>query len=59
MKNVCLLHANTIYLQQPMDVAVVNDFLKKKFENWYTQEIVSNLKIKTLVAFIELQPIDL
>lgn len=44
--NVCLLPANTTDRLQPLDVSVnkpAKDFLRHKFEEWYTEQIMKQL----------------
>ena len=59
--NVCLLPANTTDLLQPMDISVnkpAKDFLKRKFERWYSEEVNKQLQGVTDIQSVELQPID-
>ena len=59
--HVCLLPANTTDRLQPMDLSVnkaAKAFLRQKFEKWYSDQIVKQLKGKN-IEVIELQPIPL
>ena len=58
---VCLLPANTTDLLQPMDIAVnkpAEDFLKRKFEEWYSQKVVEQLDGVSDVEAAQLSPIN-
>ena len=60
--NVCLLPANTTDLLQPMDIAVnkpAKDFLKRKFEHWYSDEVMKQLQGVSDVQSAALQPVNL
>ena len=60
--NVCLLPANTTNQLQPMDIAVnkpAKDFLKWKFEHWYSDEVMKQLQGVSDVELAEIQPVDL
>ena len=60
--NVCLLPANTTDQLQPMDIAVnkpAKDFLKQKFEHWYSDEVTKQLQGVSDVELAEIQPVDL
>ena len=57
---VCLLPANTTDRLQPLDVSVnkpAKDFLRNKFEEWYTEQIVKQLEGQDLDTST-LVPID-
>ena len=44
--HVCLLPANTTDLLQPVDISVnktVKDFLRRKFQDWYSSQIAEQL----------------
>ena len=59
--HVCLLPANTTDLLQPMDISVnkpAKDFLKRKFEAWYSDEVIKQFCGKDIDS-VELQPIKL
>ena len=59
--HVCLLPLNTTDRLQPMDVSVnkpAKDFLKKQFEDWYSQQITKQLDGKDIES-TDLQPISL
>ena len=60
-----LLEVHNIYvyliLLQPIDVAVNKlgkDFLKRRFEQWYSGEVTKQLQGAADIASVELQPID-
>ncbi len=58
----CLLPANTTDLLQPMDIAVnklAKDFLKRKFEHWYSDEVTNQLQGVSDVESVEIQPVNL
>ena len=60
--NVCLIPANTTDLLQPMDLAVnkpAKDFLKRKFEEWYSGEVTKQLNGVIDIQSTEIQPVDL
>lgn len=53
---------NTTDLLQPMDIAVnkpAKDFLKRKFEHWYSNEVMKQFSNVSDVDSIELQPVNL
>ena len=59
--HVCLLPANTTDLLQPMDISVnkpAKDFLKRKFEAWYSDEVIKQFCGKDIDS-VELQPIKM
>jgi hypothetical protein len=59
--HVCLLPPNTTDRLQPLDISVnkpAKDFLKRKFEDWYSGEIMKQLEGKEIES-AELQPISL
>ena len=58
---VCYIPPNTIDKLQPMDLTVnkpAKDFLKQKFQEWYSDQILKQLDSSTTTNQ-ELQPIDL
>ena len=58
----CLLPANTTDQPQPMNIAVnkpAKDFLKRKFEHWYSEEVMKQLQGVSDVESAEIQPVDL
>ena len=59
--HVCLLPANTTDRLQPMDISVNKpgkDFLKRRFEAWYAEEIQKQLDGNDIES-TELAPVDL
>ena len=62
--HVCLLPPNTTDLLQPVDISVnkpAKEFLKRKFEQWYSEEVMDQLEGRDIDDFevVELQPINL
>lgn len=62
--HMCLLPANTTDRLQPMDVAVnkpAKDFIKGRFEEWYTEQVVKQLNGKNMedLERAEIDPINL
>ena len=60
--HVCLLPPNTTDLLQPMDISVnkpAKDFLKRKFEEWYSSEVTKQLKGVPDIESAEIQPVDM
>lgn len=58
--NICLLPANTTDRLQPLDVSVnkpAKDFLRNKFEEWYTEQVMKQLEGQDLDTSL-LVPID-
>lgn len=58
--HVCLLPPNTTDLLQPMDLTVnkpAKEFIKKKFEQWYADQIMQQLDDDAEIE--NLQPVDL
>ena len=58
----CLLPANTTDLLQPFDVAVnkpAKDFLRRKFQEWYSEQISDQLQDGQELSSFELDPITL
>ncbi|MCG8626916.1 MAG: hypothetical protein MJE68_33560, partial [Proteobacteria bacterium] len=59
--HVCLLPPNTTDRLQPLDISVnkpAKDFLKRKFEDWYSNEIMKQLEGREIES-AKLQPINL
>ena len=59
---ICLLPANTTNQLQPVDIAVnkpAKDFLKRKFERWYSDEVTKQLQGASDVESAQIQPVDL
>jgi hypothetical protein len=59
--HICLLPPNTTDRLQPLDVSVnkpAKDFLRRKFEEWFTEEIMKQLEGKDLDSS-DLEPINL
>ena len=60
--HIALLPANATDLFQPMDIAVnkqAKDFLKHKFEPWYSEEVTKQLEGVEDIEAVEMQPIDM
>ena len=60
--HVWLLPPNTTDQLQPMDIAInklAKDFLKRKFEHWYSNEVTKQLQGVSDVELVEIQPVDL
>lgn len=60
--HVCLLPANTTDQLQPMDISVnkpAKDLLKKKFEEWYSNKVMKQLRGVTDIKAAEIQPVDM
>ena len=60
--HVCLLPPNTTDLLQPLDIAVnkpAKDFLKRKFEEWYSNEVTKQLHGICDLDSVVIQPVDL
>ena len=58
----CLLPANTTDLLQPLDVAVnkpAKDLLRRKFQEWYSEQISDQLQDGQELSSFELDPIAL
>ncbi len=58
----CLLPANTTDLLQPLDVSVnkpANNFLRRKFQEWYSEQISDQLQDGQELSSFELDPIAL
>ena len=59
---VCLLLPNTTDTLQPMDISVnkpAKDYLERRFEQWYSDEVMEQLTGETDIESIEIEPIDL
>ena len=60
--NVCLLPANTTDLLQPTDISVnkpAKDFFKRKFERWYSDEVMKQLQGVSDIESAEIEPINI
>ena len=62
--HICLLPPNTTDRLQPLDISVnkpAKDFLKRKFDEWYTEQVMKLLDAQdtTDIATAQLEPIDL
>jgi hypothetical protein len=60
--HVCLLPPNTTDVLQPMDISVnkpAKDYLKRKFEEWYSDKVTEQLVDKDDIESVEIEPIDL
>ena len=60
--HVCLLPPNTTDRLQPMDISVnkaVKDYLRRQFDQWYSEQVMAQLDDVADPEAIELQPIDL
>lgn len=60
--HVCLLPPNTTDLLQPMDISVnkpAKDFLKRKFEDWYSKEVTKQLQGVSDIESADIQPVNL
>lgn len=59
--HVCLLPPNTTDRLQPMDISVnkpVKDILKRRFEDWYSQQITKQLEGNDIES-VDLKPVNL
>ena len=60
--HVCLLPPNTTDTLQPMDMSVnkpAKDYLKRSFEQWYSDEVMKQLTGEADIESMEIEPIDL
>ena len=60
--HVCLLPANTPDQLQPMDISMnkpAKDFLRRKFDDWYSSQISQQLEDDIETAQAQLEPVDL
>ncbi len=60
--HVCLLLSNTTDLLQPLDISVnkpAKEFLKRQFQQWYSEEVMKQLEGRDLSDLESTQPIDL
>lgn len=52
---------HTTDLLQPMDLSVnkpIKDFLRQKFQDWYSDQIAKQLEQESNMEAVELQPVD-
>ena len=60
--HVCLLPPNTTDLLQPLDIAVnkpTKDYLKRRFEDWYSSEVTKQLQDISDIESAVIQPVNL
>ena len=56
---VALLPASATDLLQPMDIEQAKDFLKRRFEQWYSDEVTKQLEGVEDIESVEVQPVDM
>ena len=60
--HVCLIPPNTTDLLQPLDIAVnkpAKDYLKRRFEDWYSSEVTKQLQDVSDIESVAIQPVNL
>ena len=54
-----LVTPNTTDTLQPMDISINKHYLKRRFEQWYSDEVMKQLTGEADIESIEIEPIDL